>query len=131
MVKDSSKHVILGSQQFKPYEFANQINLSMDNAWGIVRCIIDLVMQQKDGKYLIVKDPNKYVVRLYDIPDTTFETDEDSEADGEGGAGNCFFFCRIIVIMSTRLIFICHDFLQGAKTSNQIIKHRSFDCFMD
>ena len=22
----------------------------MDNAWGIVRCIIDLVMQQKDGK---------------------------------------------------------------------------------
>ena len=49
-VKDSSRHVILGSQQFKPLEFANQINLSMDNAWGIVRCIIDLVMQQKDGK---------------------------------------------------------------------------------
>ena len=49
-IKDSSRHVILGSQQFKPLEFANQINLSMDNAWGIVRCIIDLVMQQKDGK---------------------------------------------------------------------------------
>merc|ERR1739848_154947 len=62
-VKDSSRHVILGSQQLKPLEFANQINLSMDNAWGIVRCIIDLVMQQKDGKYLIVKDPNKPVLR--------------------------------------------------------------------
>ena len=54
-IKDSSRHVILGSQQFKPLEFANQINLSMDNAWGIVRCIIDLVMQQKDGKVLLNK----------------------------------------------------------------------------
>ena len=53
-VKDSSRHVILGSQQFKPLEFANQINLSMDNAWGIVRCIIDLVMQQKDGKVIVI-----------------------------------------------------------------------------
>merc|ERR1739844_714255 len=82
-IKDSSRHVILGSQQFKPLEFANQINLSMDNAWGIVRCIIDLVMQQKDGKYLIVKDPNKPVLRLYDIPDNTFESGEDSDEDDE------------------------------------------------
>jgi translation initiation factor 3 subunit D len=56
----------------------------MDNAWGIVRRIIDLVMQQKDGKYLIVKDPNKPVLRLYDIPDNTFESDEDSDEDDDG-----------------------------------------------
>ena len=36
-MKDSSRHIILGTQQFKPVEFAQQINLSMDNAWGIVR----------------------------------------------------------------------------------------------
>lgn len=58
-VRDSSKHVILGTQQYKPTEFATQINLNMDNAWGILRCIIDLCMKQKDGKYLIMKDPNK------------------------------------------------------------------------
>ena len=60
-IKDSSRHVILGSQQFKPLEFANQINLSMDNAWGIVRCIIDLVMQQKDGKvfFELIESPYK------------------------------------------------------------------------
>jgi len=80
-VKDSSRHVILGSQQFKPTDFANQINVSMDNCWGIIRCIIDLVRQQKEGKYLIVKDPNKPVLRLYDIPDATFESDEDSDAE--------------------------------------------------
>merc|ERR1712241_1580132 len=82
-VKDSSRHVILGSQQFKPLEFANQINLSMDNAWGIVRCVIDIVMKQKDGKYLIVKDPNKGILRLYDIPDNTFESDVSEESSEE------------------------------------------------
>ena len=46
-VKDSSRHVILGTQQFKPVEFGTQINLNMDNAWGVVRCILDLIMQQK------------------------------------------------------------------------------------
>ena len=61
-VRDSSKHVILGTQQYKPNEFAAQINLNMDNAWGILRCIVDLVMKQKDGKFLIMKDPNKVLV---------------------------------------------------------------------
>ena len=83
-VKDSSRHIILGTQQFKPTEFASQINLSMDNAWGVVRCIIDLVRDQKDGKYLIVKDPNKPVIRLYDIPDNTFDSEEDSDSEEDG-----------------------------------------------
>ena len=83
-VKDSSRHVILGTQQFKPSEFAAQINLSMDNAWGVVRCIVDLVKAQKEGKYLIVKDPNKPVIRLYDIPDNTFESEEDTDEESDG-----------------------------------------------
>ncbi len=79
--------MILGTQQFKPSEFAAQINLSMDNAWGIVRCIVDLVKAQKDGKYLIVKDPMKAVIRLYDIPDNTFESEEDSDDEAEDEDG--------------------------------------------
>merc|ERR1711936_772607 len=78
-MKDSSRHVVLGTQQFKPSEFAAQINLSLDNCWGIVRCII----AQKDGKYLIVKDPNKSVIRLYDIPDSAFEDSDDDDDDDE------------------------------------------------
>lgn len=81
-IRDSSRHVILGTSQFRPQEFATQINLSMDNAWGILRCIIDICMKQKDGKYLIMKDPNKPMIRLYDIPDNTFET-EGSDNSGE------------------------------------------------
>ena len=30
-----------------------------------------------------MKDPNKPVLRLYDIPDNTFESDEDSDEDDE------------------------------------------------
>ncbi|GBM77848.1 Eukaryotic translation initiation factor 3 subunit D [Araneus ventricosus] len=83
-VRDSAKHAILGTQQFKPKEFADQINLNMDNAWGILRCIIDQCMKLKEGKYLIMKDPNKPVIRLYDIPDNTFETEDDDEDDDDG-----------------------------------------------
>ena len=58
-MKDSAKHTILGTQQFKPVEFAQQINLNMDNAWGILRCIVDICKKLEEGKYLILKDPNK------------------------------------------------------------------------
>nr|CAD7429926.1 unnamed protein product [Timema monikensis] len=89
-VRDSSKHVILGTQQYKPNEFATQINLNMDNAWGILRCIVDICMKQKDGKYLIMKDPNKPMIRLYDIPDNTFESDNDDGDDDDAAPDNTF-----------------------------------------
>jgi len=85
-VKDSGRHVILGMQHFKPTDFAQQINLSMENAWGIVRCILDIIMKLKDGKYLIVKDPNKPILRLYDIPDNTFDSEDSEESSDDDGA---------------------------------------------
>lgn len=72
--------------QFKPKEFADQINLNMDNAWGVLRCIIDTCMKLPDGKYLLLKDPNKPTLLLYDIPDNTFESDEDDEVSSGGEA---------------------------------------------
>ena len=76
--KDSQAHVILGTQQFKPKEFADQMNLNMDNGWAILRCIIDTLMKLEDGKYLVLKNPNSLL--LYSIPDSTFESDEDEES---------------------------------------------------
>ncbi|CAD5124348.1 DgyrCDS12637 [Dimorphilus gyrociliatus] len=82
-VRDSARHVILGTQQFKPAEFANQINLKMDNCWGILRVIIDTCMKLDDGKYLIMKDPNKPTIRIYKIPASTFESDDDEDEEGD------------------------------------------------
>ena len=67
--KNSTTHVTLGTQQLKPAEFGSQINLNMDNAWGILRCIIDTCLKLPEGKYLIMKDPNKVkttvIIKLY------------------------------------------------------------------
>lgn len=74
------------------------MNLSLSNQWGIVRTIIDMCMSMPEGKYVLVKvatltliqssrilklttasqDPNKPVLRLYEVPPNTF--DEEIEA---------------------------------------------------
>ena len=67
--------------RYKPREFENQMNLSFSNGWGMVRTIVDLVRGLGEGegdkKFVLVKDPNKPVIRLYDVPLSTFEDDED------------------------------------------------------
>ena len=94
--KSAQNHVILGVVGYKPREFASQMNLGLSNGWGIVRTIVDLVRGMSEGednkKYVLVKDPNKSLIRLYDVPNNTFEEDDDTtanmgvvpEADGEG-----------------------------------------------
>jgi len=67
-VKDSFHHVILGSQFYNAKQFATQINLNQKNMWAILRYIIALCMKQPQGKYVLLKDPNKPVVRLYSVP---------------------------------------------------------------
>ncbi|WP_395241756.1 hypothetical protein, partial [Salmonella sp. s51933] len=67
--------------QFRPRELASQMNLSIDNGWGIIRCIVDYCMALSDGKYLILKDPNKGIIRIYDIPKYTFDSEDDDEDD--------------------------------------------------
>lgn len=60
--KDDARHTILGTQWFKPRDLSAQMNVNLSNGWGIVRTIVDLVMKQPDGRYILLKDPNK--VRL-------------------------------------------------------------------
>ncbi|GAB7328062.1 hypothetical protein MBLNU13_g00104t1 [Cladosporium sp. NU13] len=81
--KSNSDHVVLGVLGYKPREFAAQMNLNLNNGWAIVRTFVDMVMREDDGKYVLVKDPNKPTIRLYQVPADTFEEDED--ADNMGG----------------------------------------------
>jgi len=53
------------------------MNLNLNNGWGIVRTIVDMCMQMPEGKYVLVKDPNKPVLRLYEVPATAFEENEE------------------------------------------------------
>lgn len=78
--RDSFNHVILGTQFYKPKELATQINLSVNNMWGILKTIVDVCMKLDEGKYLLVKDPNKPLLRLYEVPADAFEDDYTEEA---------------------------------------------------
>jgi len=79
--KDNTRHVILSTASMRPTDFAAQLNVSLANGWGIVRTITDLCMKMPEGKYVLIKDPNKSVIRLYAVPMTAFTTeDEDGEA---------------------------------------------------
>jgi translation initiation factor 3 subunit D len=84
------EHVILATQYFKPRDLAQQINLSINNIWGIVKMICELLMKKADGKFVLLKDPNKAIVRLYSIPIDSFEDEEEAsgseEEDGEKAA---------------------------------------------
>ncbi|KAI4374120.1 hypothetical protein MLD38_012155 [Melastoma candidum] len=73
--RDHFNHVILAVQQYKPKDFASQINLNTSNMWGIVESIVDLCMKLNEGKCVLVKDPSKPQVRIYEVPADAFEND--------------------------------------------------------
>jgi len=84
--RDNTRHVILSTTSVRPTDFAAQLNVSLANGWGIVRTVTDLCMKMPEGKYVLVKDPNKPVIRLYAVPLTAFTIEEDE--DGEGFEGD-------------------------------------------
>ncbi|KAF9423344.1 hypothetical protein BGZ94_008319 [Podila epigama] len=81
--KDASRHAILGTQICRPKEFASQMNLQITNGWGIVKTVVDLALKLPEGKYVLVKDPNKPVIRLYAVPKDTFEAQPEGEEAAE------------------------------------------------
>lgn len=78
---DTSHHVILGVQRFKPNEFAKQLNLNMENAWGVLRSVIDYFMKCEAGQYIMVKDPNKPLIAVYSLPQNAFDSDDGEYSD--------------------------------------------------
>lgn len=54
------------------------MNVNLSNGWGVVRTIADLCLKQPEGKYVLLKDPNKVsyhyrsiISSLADIPTTS------------------------------------------------------------
>jgi translation initiation factor 3 subunit D len=82
--KDRHHHTVLGMLTLKPEDFAKQLNLSLDNGWGIVKTFVDLFYRKlQDGTYVLMKDPTKPLMRLYAVPDSppVEEIQEDFEEE--------------------------------------------------
>jgi translation initiation factor 3 subunit D len=82
--RSNDKHVILGVVGWKPRDFANQMNLSLSNGWGIVRTIADMCLKREEGKFVLVKDPNKSILRLYEVPASSFDEEDEHEDEQPG-----------------------------------------------
>jgi translation initiation factor 3 subunit D len=81
--RDNTRHVILSTASMRPTDFAGQLNVSLANGWGIVRTVTDMCLKMPEGKYVLVKDPNKPVIRLYAVPMSTFTGDDEESSAGE------------------------------------------------
>lgn len=75
------EHAILATQFSRPTDFATQITLNVGNMWGIIKMLIDLFQKQPEGKYVLMREPNKAIVKLYAVPSGTFEDDDESEEE--------------------------------------------------
>jgi len=76
---NTQKHLILGTITQKTKAFSDQSNLNMSNCWAVVRFVIEVVLNQQEqtGDYILMKDPNKAMVRLYRrVEDEEEEEDE-------------------------------------------------------
>lgn len=63
--RDNTRHVILSTASLRPADFAVQLNVALANGWGIVRTVADLCMKMPEGKYVLVRDPNKVRCKLF------------------------------------------------------------------
>ncbi|KAH9943192.1 translation initiation factor eIF-3 subunit D [Epithele typhae] len=82
--RDNTRHVVLSTTSTRPSDFAGQLNVSLANGWGIVRTVADMCMKQPEGKYILIKDPNKPVLRLYAVPANAFTGEEDDDEGDDG-----------------------------------------------
>jgi translation initiation factor 3 subunit D len=80
---DPWNHSILGVHSHLTEGFAEQIGMTRNNLFGILRNFIDAIMEFEDGKYLIIKDPTKPVIRIYLVPWETFNEPEEEGDDEE------------------------------------------------
>merc|ERR1712238_622282 len=50
-VKNAYEHQVLATQTYRPKDFAGQITLNEGSMWSVVRMLVKLFRDQKEGKY--------------------------------------------------------------------------------
>lgn len=86
--KNAYDHVVLATQTHRPADFASQITLNQGTMWGHMRLFIKLLEKEPEGKYVIMRDPNRAIVRIYGVPMSTFEDSDTEEEDEEEGSSD-------------------------------------------
>jgi len=93
-VTDATRHEILAVKTTRTAEFIKQLidsKLPVDNkhVWAVVRKMCHTMMEKREdgryvfpeGKYVMIKMPNKPLLSVYQVPDNAFEEEEGGDAD--------------------------------------------------
>ena len=73
------KHNLLAVQKIRTLDLMQNLNLVYSNCWGVFKAVLDIIRKEADGKFVIVKDPSKPVVRIY------YAVEEQEDGFGEFG----------------------------------------------
>jgi translation initiation factor 3 subunit D len=71
--KNAYEHVILATQFYRPKDFASQITLNEGQMWAMMRMFVQLFHKQEEGKYVLMREPNKAMLTLYRVPPGSFD----------------------------------------------------------
>jgi translation initiation factor 3 subunit D len=74
LITKADKHLLVGVNKFHVSQLATNLNLSIPNCWGMFVGLVELLRMNPDGKYILIKDPNRLILRLYACPE---ENDEE------------------------------------------------------
>eukprot|EP01029_Cantina_marsupialis_P015949 TRINITY_DN3534_c0_g1_i1.p1 TRINITY_DN3534_c0_g1~~TRINITY_DN3534_c0_g1_i1.p1 ORF type:complete len:554 (+),score=186.49 TRINITY_DN3534_c0_g1_i1:44-1663(+) len=83
VMRDNQNHVIMGVHTARPHQLATQVGLTQSNMWGIIEHILKLVRANGEGKYVLMRDPNKPLMRLYKTDDDESDSDEEESSEEE------------------------------------------------
>lgn len=61
----NDRHLLLHVQKIRTKDLMQDLNLSHANGWGVFRAVVEIFKNQPDGRYVMVKDPLKPVVKIY------------------------------------------------------------------
>ena len=79
-IKDKENHIINGFLDIDTDQILNLTNFNKVNAWGILKNIVDIINNQNDGTFLLLKSlaSQKPIIKLFKLPPET-NIDEDEE----------------------------------------------------
>lgn len=61
----TDKHHLVYVQKIRVQTLMQDLNLSYSNCWGVFKSVVDAIRKEPDGKYVLIKDPMKPVVRIF------------------------------------------------------------------
>ena len=61
----TDKHQLVYVEKKRTQLWMNDLNLSYANCWGVFKSVLDAIRKEPDGKYVLIKDPVKPLVRIF------------------------------------------------------------------